>query len=366
MNDVSGYQANLTRGRLLRETGRNAEARVFLGHAIQAKPDNPEPYLELALAESEIPGRKSADLRAIDRAVALNPQSSRYMGYRAYLLDQLRRSKEAMRDAENALQMDPHCRIALVAQCNIYTKLKKWSLSETAARRMLENNANDTTGLNMLAQSLRLQNKAYDSQAVTERILALTPNNAFGHANAGYQALHARDYLRAKGHFLSSLRIEPNYDFARRGLLHSLRSRVLMYRLNIRLVGAWQNVRNVGLFGLRVLFAIAVVGTGGVLLALIMAYLIVAFSLQPLTHFFLLLDPLGRRALNRRERHTAIAVGAAALLLVGSLYWCDWVVPGTILAGYLALFALSVYLPQWADAWRHWREEKLVAASLRE
>jgi tetratricopeptide (TPR) repeat protein len=192
MTGEFGYEANLRRGQLLRESGRSAEARGYLGEAIQANPHQPQAYLEMALVESDLPGRKKEALRAIDQAVALAPLSAHFLGYKAYLLSQFGRHQDALEMASQALQIDPNRSIALLARTNAYTKLKRWVEAEISSRRMLQLNPSDTGALNLLAQSLRLQERVKESREIIAQILALTPNDSFGHANAGYPRVAAR------------------------------------------------------------------------------------------------------------------------------------------------------------------------------
>jgi len=96
------------------------------------------------------------------------------------------------------------------------------------------------------------------------------------------------------------------------------------------------------------------------LLLPILIYIVMAFTLQPISNFFLLMEPRGRRALKPRERGWAWLTGAIAAALVGTLafYRLDfWV---WFICGYFGLFALSVYIPQWLDAFKIRREKKLL------
>jgi tetratricopeptide (TPR) repeat protein len=352
------YDANLRRGQALREAGRYREACPFFGEAIRADPDQPQPYLELALAQSELPGRKKESLMAIDQAVARAPDSAHFLGYKAYILSHFTQYKEALEYANRALQVAPLCRIALLAQCNAYTKLSKWAEADASARRMLERDAEDIAALNLLAQALRFQNQHRESRHIVAQILARVPNDAFGQANAGYEALKADDHRRANKHFLQALRFDPNCEHARGGLLQSLRARCLVYRINLKILTAiGEQSQNFG----RVC-ALACFLSGGLLLAPILLYAALALTLQPLSNFFLLLDPTGRRSLVRKERRWALFTGWSACLLLLVLALTHLIVPLALIGGYLALFALSVYLPQWTDFWRAWHEGRALAA----
>ena len=356
MSDGLGYQANLHRGQLLKEVGRYEEACRFFGEAISADPDQPQPYLEMALAKSELPGRREESLQAMDRAVALNPNSAFFLGCKAYLLAYFDRASEALEVRNRALEIDPSCYMALLAQANAYTKLARWSDVELSARSILQMNAEDCAALNLLAQSLRFQGRYAESRAVVKVILARVPNDPFGHANAGYEALKTGDHRRAIQHFLNALRADPHYDFARRGLLQSLRSRIWIYRLNFKLLMIFSN----GGRALKVALIFLSLLTGGIFFGLLILYFPVAYSLQPLSNFFLLFNSTGRRALTKREQGQGLLTGIGACLVLFLLAWTAVIGLEIVLAGYLFLFALGVLIPQWVDAWDKRREEKLI------
>jgi tetratricopeptide (TPR) repeat protein len=324
MSDAIGYEANLRRGQVLRENGRCKDACVFLREAISADPQEPQPYLELALALSEMPGGKADSLRAAERAVALAPNSPHFIGYRAYILAHLGMYKEALAVADSALRLDPNRHIALLARANSFTKTGQWLAAEQGARRMLELDAEDTGALNLLAQAMRFQNRHADSRGVIRQILARVPEDAFGQTNAGFEALNAGDHERAHRHFVNALRVNPHSDNARRGLLQALRARVWFYRVNLKALDYVDNLRKPLL--LRTIFLLVSVATGGLFVLVWLLYRLLAFCLQPVSKLFLLFDHAGR------------------------LIW-----------GYLALFALGVFVSPWLAARRRRREEKIPA-----
>jgi len=357
MSDYAAYYSNLHRGQLLRESARYQEACTFLSDAIQADPEQPEAYLELALAQEGLPGNKTKSLQAIDRAVALAPNSAHFLGFKAHFLSNRGKNKEALGVACQALEIDPCCRVALIAQANAFTKLAQWTKAEESARRILELNAVDTEGLNLLAQALRFQNRRREARDVTSEILARIPNDAFAQANAGWEALKGDDHIRANEHFLNALRVDPNCEYARGGLLQSLRCRIWVYRVNLAILSKLAEVgENLG----RIV-AITCFLSGGLLLGPILLYVALALTLQPLSNFFLLFDPKGYRALKTKERYWALFTGGTASILLLIFALTNLIGLFWIVGIYLFLFAFTVYLPQWGDAWRAWRDERLIA-----
>jgi tetratricopeptide (TPR) repeat protein len=359
MSEGLGYQPNLLRGQMLRQAGRYQDACKFLREAIQADPEQPEAYLELALSESGLPGRERESLRTIDRGVSLDPQSARMLGYKAYILSQAKKYKEALAVGNRALAMDPGSYIALLALANTETKLSRWPRAEALARRMLENFPGDTSALNLLAQAVRRQDRLPESREIVTQILATVPNDAFGQTNAGYQALRANDHRRANVHFLHALRAEPDLDSARLGLLQSLRERIWIYRANVRILRfCGETKKREVLVKLAIILLTAL--TAGIFLGFLILYFALALTLKPMSDLFLLLEPTGRHALTRRQKGWAFCTGLLAILVLGLLAVAHLYLLCALGAGYLFLFGLGIYLPQWSDARSAQKEETLA------
>jgi tetratricopeptide (TPR) repeat protein len=349
MNEGFGYQANLQRGQMLRQSGRQEDACRFFGEAIQADPEQPQAYLELALAQSELPKRQDDSLRSVDRALGLAPHSAYFLGYKAYLLSHFGRHKEGLEIAKQSLQIDPECYIALLAQANAYTKLSKWDQAEAFSRRMLALYPGNISALNLLAQSLRFQNRHRESRHVVAQILALVPNDAFGHTNAGYEALKVNDRPQAWDHFRNALRCDPHLEHARKGLLQTLRLHSWFYRLNFKILTFFGPDRKAERIA-RSCLVLLCIFTGGLFLGLIFLYLIIGLTLQPLSNLFLLINPEARHAYSPREWRRALCTAGVTLLLLVALACAGLFKTLLVVAAYLCLFALSFYAPQSTEA----------------
>jgi tetratricopeptide (TPR) repeat protein len=221
---------------------------------------------------------------------------------------------------------------------------------------MLELDAQDTGALNLLAQAMRFQNRNKESREVIRQILARVPEDAFGQTNAGFEALNSGDHERAHGHFVNALRINPHSDNARRGLLQAMRARMWFYRVNLKLLDFFGAIKRKPIV-LRLIFILLFVASGGVFIFVWLFYLLLSFTLQPLSNLFLLLDPVGRRALLPLERNRAILVLSAIVTLFVLLALSKLFLIDLVLTGYVGLFALGVYVPRWIAARKNRREE---------
>jgi tetratricopeptide (TPR) repeat protein len=307
----SSFQANLQRGRTLRQHDRPADAEKYLQAAIAAQPDNASGYYELAFCYCNWGERNKQALQAIDRAIALEPTSAAFFALRAWILGNLDKHQESLLAAAEALEKNPYDILALNAKARTYIDLHEWTEAEAASREALAIDTDNEVAGNILAIALRQQGRLQESEALTASMLAQTPDDAMSQNNAGWSALQAGDYRRANQHFLEALRLNPNFDNARKGLIHAFNSRVWIYRIYFQYL-AWMSKHKTGMryFILIVIYVVyrLVIGTmraelghkSNDWIAVAIAFYFIFFGFgRSFGNFFLLLDPFARHALGR-------------------------------------------------------------------
>jgi tetratricopeptide (TPR) repeat protein len=359
----SGFRSNLQRGELLRGQGRYAEAEKFLQAAIGAEPGQAEGYFELAFNYCNWTGHGKKALATIDRAISLDPNHAEYYSLRAWILGNLDRHQESLRVAEQALNMNPYSLLALNAQTRTYVDLHEWAQAETSARRTMAIFTLNETAANLLAVALRQQGRLDESNAVTASLLAQVPDNAMAQSNAGWSALQAGDHRRANIHFMEALRLDPDYDYARLGLLHSFNSRVWIYRIYFQFV-SWLGKHKDGMryFWLIVIYlvyrvVIATIRTEmGSHDATYWIFVAVAFYLilfgfgRSFGNFFLLLDPFARHALTTKEKGWALFAATFYGIILGVEISGQAWTQVAILSAVPAFFLWGVFMPRLQDA----------------
>jgi Tfp pilus assembly protein PilF len=369
----SGFQANLMRGRLLRQQGRCPDAEKFLQAAIAEQPENADGYYELAFCYCNWAKHDKKALETIDRAISLAPQRASFFALRAWILGNLDKHRASIAASEQALEIDPHNILALNACSRAYVDLHEWSTAETNARHTLSIDAGNELAANILALTLRQQGRLQESQAVTASLLAQVPDDAMAQNNAGWSALQAGDYQRANRHFLEALRLNPNFDNARKGLLHAFSSRVWIYRIYFQYL-AWMSRHKKGMryFLLAVIYIVYrfVVGTirmeygskstDWVLVIVALYFILFGFG-RSFGHFFLLLDRFARHALTTREKVLSVLVATGYGLLI-SIEISDraWVQTGILLA-VPAFFLWGALMPRLQDVFSPQRTAELTA-----
>ena len=355
------FQANLQRGEMLRMQGRFAEAEHYLQGAISEDPTKAEGYYELAFCYCNWSGHSKKALPTIDQAISLDPHRAEFFALRSWILGNLDREKEAVKVAAQALELNPFELLALNAQTRAWHDLQEWTKAEESARHTLEFYPRNELAANFLAITLRQQGRMDESEQVTARLLAQVPDNALAQCNAGWSALQMGDYQRANRHFAEALRLDPNYDYARRGLIHAFNSRVWIYRLYYQFI-AWLGKHRSGmrwfyviaiylvyrvlLTTLRVEFGEAGVNWAIVIIAL---YLVIFGWGRSFGNLFLQLDPFARLALTRKEEGWSFLAGSFyglfLLLAVAQHLWPQLIVL-LIIPGF---FLWGVLYPRFAD-----------------
>jgi len=317
MNDAPHPQ--LLRGLQLKELGRYTDAESAFREALAQEPNDAFALHQLAGCQWQIPGRHKDALETINQAITVEPNESEHHVLRAFILCVLDRPKEALAAARTALGFAPNDTSAFAAEAQAHLQMESWALAEQAARQSLALDADNSVAANQLAQALRLQNKQAENAAHLAGMLARDPDDAFTHANAGWAALQRGEHREAEVHFREALRLDPDFDYAREGLLNSFRARSPIYRAYLKYSFAMQRLSQgarwaviIGLY-LAVKFAGRLPG-GFVLVALYFLFVLWVWVARGVGNFILLFDRFARYALRPREKTEAVAVGGGLCL----------------------------------------------------
>lgn len=324
----------LRRGQVLRQQGRLEDAEAFFKQAIADNPEHDYAYFELALCLMDMDGRRKESLQAIDRAISLEPGFSAYHATRAMVLAMLNRGKDALTASELAIELAPDSSFAHCSQARAYMMLQQWSNAENSARQALELDANDVSAGNILAMALRLQGRVAESAGTVAQLLSEDPEDPLSHLNAGWSALQGGDYKQAEQHFREALRLDPDFEAAREGLLESFKARSPMFRQYQKYCFFMQRFQSGArwaiVIGIYIAFRFGraalerINGVAAVVLTFAyLALVLWVWVASGVGNLLVLLDPSARLALKRSEAIEAIAVGGgiiagAVLMLLGA------------------------------------------------
>ncbi|HSJ13028.1 MAG TPA: hypothetical protein VK939_01355 [Longimicrobiales bacterium] len=151
------------------------------------------------------------------------------------LLSERNRFEEAMATAQQAVRLDPadargH---ALVAQ--IHGQRGEWRACREAAERGLAVEPDDEACSNLRALSLRAADSGEDWSAALDELMQRYPASGWARAGKGWGLLEAGRAGQARASFEQALALDPTSEWAREGLIESIKAANPMYALMLRL-----------------------------------------------------------------------------------------------------------------------------------
>jgi Flp pilus assembly protein TadD len=282
------------------ERGRPDDATTAAQSAIAMDPESPWPHYALARACLARDDHKAAEA-AINESIRLDPMDPDYFSMRAVIQGQIGQWASALESADEGLSLDPS-HIGCV---------------------------------NTRALALVQLGRKDEAAAALDGTLSLDPENAFSHANQGWTHLHRNDVNRAIEHFQEALRIDPELDWARAGLVEALKAKNPIYRGLLRfflwmsrLSGMAQTIVLVAFVFGRIILAEVyrqMPALGPVLvpiLVLTFGFIYLTWVASALFNLALRVHPLGRHALTGEQRTASNWVGACLLgALLSAIIW---------------------------------------------
>ncbi len=318
MSDAFALPPQIMRGLQLKDLGRYADAESAFKEALAQEPNDAFTLHHLAACQLHQPRRQRDALATIDSAIANEPNDADHHVLRSYILSTLDRPKDGLLAARTALGLEPTHTGAFTAEAQAHLQMEQWPLAEQSARQALALDAENSAAANQLASALRLQNKLGENAAHLAGMLARDPEDPFTHANAGWTALQRGQHRDAETHFREALRLDPDFESAREGLLTSFRARSPIYRAYLRYCFFMQRLSSGSRWAviLGLYFGVKVAGKipgGHILVALYMLFVLWVWVAKPIGNFFLLFDSFARYALRPAEKREALIVGGGLL-----------------------------------------------------
>lgn len=298
---------------------RHDDAVSMAKRAVGLAPDEPGTHHAHALAL--LLANRAAEARSpIAEAIRLAPESDEYFAEQAAILLTCGDAKAALRSAEQAMALNPE----------------------------------NTRAANLRAMALVRLGRKKEAADTVSYTLEREPENHLSHANQGWNALHLNNPRKAQEHFKEALRLHPDFEYARRGMLEALKARNPVYRGMLayflwmgRQSGRMQWAFVLGTLAAQRVLRVAaesVPGLGAViwpLLILFYLFIYLSWVAVPMFNLLLRLDRFGRLVLSAGERRASNWFGAAFFGALGALagFAFGWA-PGLPLA--LVLAAASV------------------------
>jgi tetratricopeptide (TPR) repeat protein len=324
----------LDRAQLLLQQSRPADAERETLIALAEDPESARGHAYLALSRVDL-NKNIEALAAAERAVALSPDNSFSHHIHAIVLHRLDREKAALAAIQEAIRLDPENEAHFGVLASIQLGLRDWSAALEAAEQGLSINPEDVQCANLRSMALVRLGRKEEAMQTVDFALERAPENAWSHANQGWNCLHRNDPKRAQDHFREALRLEPDLEYARQGMLEALKARNPVYRgmLAYFLWMGRQSAKLQWVFILGTMFGLRAVRTlaeqrpelGVVLwpvIGLFYLFIYLSWTAGPMFNLLLRFDRFGRLVLSRDERRATNWFGlCVAMLLAAIMYW---------------------------------------------
>ena len=266
---------------------------------------------------------------------------------------------EALKSIVEAIRLDPEDADYYVVLAKIQLQKRNWTESLKASEDALEIDAENVQAINIRAMALNKLGKLNEAGSLIDTALAKDPENALSHANQGWTWLQRSEPQKALESFKEALRINPQLEWAREGIIEAIKAENAFYRILLRyffwtsrLSRRAQWILILGLFfGSRVLRGIARSNPelGPIIYPILLLYalfVILTWCSDPLFNLFLRIHPFGRFALSNKEKMASNFV--AAFLSIGILFLLyfvmrqNWTVLLAAIASILLMIPISV------------------------
>lgn len=347
-------EAAYQRALLLHEQRRFADAERELKQVLAGDPHNAEAHAMLGLCLAQRDAYEEATAEA-DASVGLAPDQPFGHYVRAAVMLDRRRFDEAAGAIHEALRLNSFNPHYYALQGRVRLAQRRWQDALESAEYGLALQADHADCMNLRATALTQLGRKQEAAATLGDSLARDPHNAQTHANQGWTYLHQGDPKKALEHFREALRIDPELDWARAGMVEALKARHLIYRIMLRyflwmgrlgrqaqwgiVIGAWVGYQVV-LWAAQNQPRLAPILYPLVILYIVFVYL--TWTASPLFNLLLRLSRFGRYALSRQQRITSNWVGASMLLAIASAVL--WFVTREFAAGAAAIYFLLMVI----------------------
>lgn len=325
---------NMARAEMLISQGRFDLAQEHLHLALAEDPNDPLAHAWLAICFEEGDQLIHATDEA-KKAVGLAPDEAFFHYVLARTFNARRMPKEAEFAIRQSLELDPSDSSAWSLLAGLKLQAKKYQEALEAADKGLELDPEDTGCLNVRAMSQQGLGLKLDAERTIEGALKRRPDNAFTHANMGWSMLHQGEPRKAMEHFREALRLEPNLEWARQGIIEAMKARFILYRWflayflwmqrlpsNVQwgiIIGAWiasRIVRSVSKSNPELAPFLTP------LLILYFAFCATSWFAVPFFNLLLRIDRFGRLVLSRAETFAANMLGLALIpTIVTGIGW---------------------------------------------
>ena len=369
----------LLRARVLMSQNRMELAEEQLRMVLASESSHSEAHAMLALCLVEREAWNAATEEA-QQAIFHGPEEAMAHYSLARVMLKRNRLREAREAINEALRLSPWNADYFATLGAIEAAGEKWEEVLKAAEQGLEAEPEHEACENLRAAALTTLGRRSEAGLTIQESLRRNPENAFTHANEGWRLLHVRQPEQAMVHFREALRLDPNMEWARRGIVEAMKARFFIYRMMLGFflwIGRFPpRTRLLLLIGMPIAQSVlqstvvSVPALQFLAFPMMLTYLLfvwMTWTSSALFNLVLMLNPFGRLALNREEKVQAVATGscvAAALACEILFLYQSLRVPEILSHGtYVAALYLGLAVPVITTTSTKERPRKIAAAA---
>lgn len=152
----------------------------------------------------------------------------------ARLLVARNRFKEAAAAAQEAIRLAPEDPDYYALLSLVHYNLRNWPAALQNAEQGLQLDAEHTGCANLRTMTLVKLGRAGEAAETINATLAKNPEDDLSHANQGWVYLEQNQSQKALEHFREALRLDPDNEWARQGIVEALKARSVIYAFMLK------------------------------------------------------------------------------------------------------------------------------------
>lgn len=303
-----------------------------LEQAFAIEPNGALVHAYFAICKCELEKFKEARECSVN-AIRLGPDQPFCYYAAAWVARTTNEFKKGLEFIRQALELDPYEPDFFAEKSQLHFSLRQWQEALDAADSGLRLDPEDMDCLNIRAAALVKLGKKTEAGDSIQSALERQPESPVTHANKGWTLLEKGDPKQAMIHFREALRLEPNLDWARVGIIEAMKGQYFIYRIVLnwflwcsKLSGQkmWMIILG-GYFGYRILLNIAQNNPAArpyviPLIAIYLGFVVMTWVSVPLFNLVLRLNRFGRMALSDEEKRTSTWVGFSLVTALAMLF----------------------------------------------
>ncbi|MGB0840222.1 MAG: tetratricopeptide repeat protein [Chitinophagales bacterium] len=302
---------NLERVYILIQQKRYELAEKELRNVLAQAPEDPEALSLMALCYLQMK-RIPEGIEMAQKAIAAEPSQS----YNYYILSSAYAETGDFKQAEElirqAIALNPYEADYFQNLALLHFNKRDWEKALETVEHALQINAEHVGSLNLRARILLKMDRNEEAANSFNTSFSRDPYNAHTHANQGWAKIENGQYEEALQHFSEALRINPNLEYAKTGIVEAMKAKNPIYAMFLKFNVALGKMSGQAQMGL-IIGLVVVANIIPILLPIYLVFVLFSWFSSEVFDSLLRLNTYGRNALSEQQ----ITTSNFLLLLVG-------------------------------------------------